>query len=138
MNRTEMIAFIKANPYVKITHDNFSKDEYIYSASDGYVYTEEGYLFETWVGIAHEGIRNRNGGLWEDGWELHDSEYIYVIKNTVNEWNSETKGYFSSLDKAKEALKECCDWYRSKGTGKIYRIRLNALRVAPELVYENP
>lgn len=74
MTRTEMIAFIKANPYVKITHENFGDDEYIYLASDGYVYTEEGYLFETWVGIAHDGIRNRSGGLWEDGWSLYDLE----------------------------------------------------------------
>jgi hypothetical protein len=45
---------------------------------------------------------------------------IYFIENTVDEWHTRIAGYFLSLEEAKEALKECSDWYRSKGTGTIY------------------
>lgn len=62
---------------------------------------------------------------------------IYYIENTINEFNSRINGYFTSLPKAKEALKDCCDWYRSKGTGKIYAIETNKLGAFPVLVYEN-
>lgn len=41
MTRTEMIEFIKENPYVHITHDLFSTDEYIYSDIDGLVWDEK-------------------------------------------------------------------------------------------------
>ena len=73
MNRTEMIAFIKANPYVKITHCLFDAREYIYLADDGCVYDENGYLFEDWdfCSAAHNGLRMRKGGLWENGWSLY-------------------------------------------------------------------
>lgn len=74
MTRTEMIAFIKANPYVNITHEMFGPDEYIYSKPGGMVYTEEGYIFEAWLFDEHTGIRDRQGGLWEDGWSLYDSK----------------------------------------------------------------
>ena len=45
---------------------------------------------------------------------------IYYIENTVSEWHSGIAGYFKSLEEAKEALKECNDWWRPKGTGTIY------------------
>lgn len=48
--------------------------------------------------------------------------YIYIIENTVNEYGSSEQGYFLSLGDAVDAIKKCCDWYRSNGTGKIYRI----------------
>ena len=48
--------------------------------------------------------------------------YIYIIENTVNEYGSSEQGYFLSLGDAVDAIKQCCDWYRSNGTGKIYRI----------------
>ena len=44
---------------------------------------------------------------------------IYYIENTVNEWNTAIVGYFETLEEAKEALKECNDWYRPNGTGTI-------------------
>lgn len=83
MKRSEMIAFIKANPYVKITHFLFDTGEYIYSAKDGCVYEENNYLFEDWdeFSLAHNGIRTRVGGLWEDGWierEKMTTETSYV------------------------------------------------------------
>lgn len=62
---------------------------------------------------------------------------IYYIQNTINERGDTTiNGYFSSLKKAKEELKNCCDWYRSYGTGKIYTVELNS-KDYPELVFEN-
>lgn len=45
---------------------------------------------------------------------------IYYIENTVSEWHSAIVAYFKSLEEAKEALKECNDWWRPKGTGTIY------------------
>lgn len=75
MTRTEMIEFIKKYPYVHITHNLFSDDEYIYSDIDGLVWDENGYLFENWDSVAdmwsgNNGIRMRTGGMWEDGWYI--------------------------------------------------------------------
>lgn len=84
MTRTEMIAYIKANPYHQISHRLFEADEYIYSGYDGYVYDEKGYLFEEW----HDpwrwnGIRLRTGKEWEDGWYVKTTvkscQYFFVI-----------------------------------------------------------
>lgn len=74
MTRDEMIAFIKENPNIKIKHEYFSPDEYIYSKENGDVYTEEGYLFEDWYNskfTGHNGIRMRKGDGWETGWSLY-------------------------------------------------------------------
>ena len=46
----------------------------------------------------------------------------FEIKNTVDEWSSASSGMYTTLDAAKEALKDCCDWYAPKGTGTIYRV----------------
>lgn len=61
---------------------------------------------------------------------------IYYIENSINEYRREIMGYFSSIDGAKNALKDCCDFYRSKGTGKIYSIELNVLNAKAKLEYE--
>ena len=74
MTRTEMIAYIKANPYHKISHPLFADDEYIYVGRYGYVYDENGYLFEDWVDPDHwDGIRERDGGKWDDGWYVKET-----------------------------------------------------------------
>ena len=86
MTRDEMINFIKEHPNVKITHVLFDKDEYIYSKNDGNVYDENDYLFEDWSSCGpscSDGIRIREGGIWEDGWKIKPvtkKEY-YVIQN---------------------------------------------------------
>lgn len=74
MTRSEMIAYIKANPYVKITHFLFDKNEWLESHSNGKVYDEKGYLFEDWdeLYFRWNGIRMRVGGQWEDGWRIKD------------------------------------------------------------------
>jgi hypothetical protein len=42
-------------------------------ASSGHVvYDENGYVFETWIGTFHNGIRMRTGGLWETGWSVKE------------------------------------------------------------------
>lgn len=84
MKRDEMIAFIKANPYHQISHTLFSDNEYIYAGYDGYVYDENGNLFETWYDIGRwDGIRERCNGQWEDGWyvktEVKTCQYFFVI-----------------------------------------------------------
>jgi len=45
---------------------------------------------------------------------------IYFIKNSVNEYNTRISGYFPTEDEAKDALKDCADWFRPKGTGEIW------------------
>lgn len=60
---------------------------------------------------------------------------IYYIVNTINERDTQVSGYFTSLEDAKETLKECNDWYRDHGTGRIYKIHTGLGR-RPELVFE--
>lgn len=55
-----------------------------------------------------------------DAEAMVEEDGVYFIKNTVDEWNTIITGYFRTFDEAKEALKECSDWYRPKGTGRIY------------------
>ncbi len=60
---------------------------------------------------------------------------IYYIENSINEKETKISGYFSSLEEAKEALKECNDWYRDHGMGRIYKIH-TGLGKRSELVFE--
>lgn len=54
---------------VKITHDLFGSDEYLYK--DGVVLDESGRVFEDWTTDRHNGIRMRKGGIWEGHWRLY-------------------------------------------------------------------
>jgi hypothetical protein len=60
---------------------------------------------------------------------------IYYIYTTDNEWRGSIKGYYSSLEKAKEALQYHSNWYRPNGTGEIHEITLDSNE--KRLVYEN-
>lgn len=67
-----------------------------------------------------------------------NAQELYYIENDVNERGScRISGYFSTFDKAQEALKSCCDWYCSKGTGKIYRVDMDTLDPNDVLVCTN-
>lgn len=77
MTRSEMIDFIKKNPYICITHDLFDEDEYIYSGNDGLVWDEHGCLFEDWDLVLNKwssrnGIRMRDGKEWQNGWSIKE------------------------------------------------------------------
>lgn len=48
----------------------------------------------------------------------------YEIVNTVSEHNSRVISRWKTLELAKEALKDCADWYRSKGTGRIVEVKV--------------
>lgn len=61
---------------------------------------------------------------------------IYYIETTKNEWTSGIDGFFNTLEEAKEALKECSNWYRPKGTGKIF-FKEFGLNTIPKLIYNN-
>lgn len=65
-----------------------------------------------------------------------ETKKIYYIENLVSEWCSRIVGYYSTLENAKEALKDCADWYRPNGTGKIYEVELDSNELYPKLVYE--
>ena len=60
---------------------------------------------------------------------------IFYIENTIDEWRRGISGYFPTLDAAKEGLKDCADWYRPNGTGKIYSIGFGVGQ-KPKLEYE--
>ena len=60
---------------------------------------------------------------------------IYYIETTDSEWSHSVKGFYSSLDKAKENMCHFSDWYRNKGTGKIYELTLDINE--HKLVYQN-
>ena len=88
MIRAEMIDFVRENPFVKITHKLFLKDEYIYG-NGIHIYEEHDYLFD-------EGIRMRSGGAWESGWYLYEEiakrELDYRYSHTgkeIREWCEE-------------------------------------------------
>lgn len=76
MTRTEMIDFIRENPNIPITHPLFSPDEYIVALENENVIDESGYLFEDWYSpndiTGRNGIRERIGGSWEDGWRVKE------------------------------------------------------------------
>lgn len=55
-----------------------------------------------------------------NGVKIPDVPGYFYISNTVDDWHSQTSGTFQTYDEAKEGLKECADWYCSKGTGTIY------------------
>lgn len=59
---------------------------------------------------------------------------IYYIKTSDNEWSRSIKGYYSTLEKAKEAILHENDWYRENGTGQIYELTLDSN--VTKLVYE--
>ena len=61
---------------------------------------------------------------------------IYYIENTIDEIHTKITGYFKSFDEAKEALKECSNWYRPEGTGSIYEVEFG-LGNRPKRVYVN-
>lgn len=46
----------------------------------------------------------------------------YEIVNSVSEMQSRVSGRYLTLEAAEEALKNFCDWYRPKGTGRIYEM----------------
>lgn len=48
----------------------------------------------------------------------------YEIVNTVSEYRSEVVSRWSTLELAKEKLKDCADWYRDKGTGIIIEVNI--------------
>jgi hypothetical protein len=76
-----MIVYIKANPHLRFSHTYFSEYEYIYSKNDGFIYDEDGNLFETFddTDFMHIGLRLREGGNWEDGWYVKGCRYSLEI-----------------------------------------------------------
>lgn len=46
----------------------------------------------------------------------------YEIRNSVSETRSRVSGRYPTLEAAEKALQNFCDWYRPKGTGKIYEM----------------
>ena len=46
----------------------------------------------------------------------------YEIVNTVSEYRSDVVSRWTTLELAKEKIKDCADWYREKGTGGIFKV----------------
>ena len=47
----------------------------------------------------------------------------YAIENTVNEYHTAVTGKYKTLEDAKNDLCNHSDWYCSKGTGRIYKVK---------------
>ena len=66
----------------------------------------------------------------------------YEIHNTISESRSTVTGRYATKSAAMEALKNCCDWYRPKGTGKIYEVNCyvdydHKVTIETKLIFEN-
>ena len=62
---------------------------------------------------------------------------IYYIENSVDEFRNKISGYFQTEEEAREALKECSDWYMNKGTGIIW-FKEFGLNKPSKKIYTNP
>lgn len=78
MTKLEALDYMRKNPYAKVAHRLFDKNEYLYMKPDGKIYTEEDYLFEDFYSLYRaDGMRIRTSKEWRDGWyEYHKSRVI--------------------------------------------------------------
>ncbi len=62
---------------------------------------------------------------------------IYYIENTIDERATTISGFFQTEEEAREAIKECSNWFCGKGTGVIWfkEFGLNKTR---KKIYANP
>lgn len=52
-----------------------------------------------------------------------DKVILYEVRNTIDEYgHEEVVARCKTLDEAKVKLRDCCDWYRERGTGRIYKV----------------
>ncbi len=65
-----------------------------------------------------------------------EENYIYYIKNEVDERSSKIVGYFKTYQEAYEALKKCANWFQQNGTGQIWKAHFG-LRGKIECVYDS-
>ena len=62
---------------------------------------------------------------------------IYYIENSVDERRTKISGYFKTEEEAREAIKECSDWFMNKGTGTIWYQEFG-LHKPIKKIYANP
>ena len=67
---------------------------------------------------AAAGIRKRTAERWEA--HMNNPNGVYYIENTIDEIHTKISGYFKTFGEAMDGLKDCADWFRDNGTGKIY------------------
>ena len=74
MNRQAAINLMMREPQIKITHQYFSPDEYIYM-KNGYIYDENDYQLTG--NHFNDGIdfwTDRTGPEWEEGWSIYKTD----------------------------------------------------------------
>lgn len=80
MNKQAAINLMKRSPLVKITHQYFSSEEYIYM-KDGDIYDESGYRM---TGIGPDSSINfwtdRTGPEWDEGWSIYKTDTNEVFE----------------------------------------------------------
>lgn len=114
---------------------HIGENELVVRTDDGIWRIQNAVIVEVTRPVAKES--KQNDDIKMDQKPAHTTENkIYYIQNTVDERYSKIRGYFSTLEKAKEELKECSDWFSPKGTGKIYSINLDVLNDEPKLEYK--
>ena len=62
---------------------------------------------------------------------------IYYIENSIDEQRTKISGYFQTEEEAREAIKECSDWFMNKGTGTIWYQEFG-LNKTSKKIYSNP
>lgn len=74
MNKQAAINLMKRNPLVKITHQYFSSEEYIYM-KDGDIYDENEYrMTEIGPDSSINFWTDRTGPEWEEGWSIYKTD----------------------------------------------------------------
>lgn len=109
MTRAEMIAFIKENPFIPITHSLFDDSEYIYSDGNGIVWDENRNMFEDWYSpYISDGIRLRDYDAWQSGWEVKKGielcKYELVVPAVPSKEKRTLCGAYSASTPPKGAL----------------------------------
>lgn len=113
---------------------HFDKDEIIYCGENELIATVG--ATERWH-IRNAPIIEKYRKVGKEEQKENSTENkLYYIENTTHEGERAISGYFSDIEKAKKELKECSDWYKPKGTGSIYSVRLNVLNDEPKLEYK--
>lgn len=74
MNRQAAINLMMRGPQIKITHQYFSPDEYIYMI-DGEIYDENDYRMKCNEPNGHITFwTDRTGPEWEEGWSIYKTD----------------------------------------------------------------
>lgn len=56
---------------------------------------------------------------------MSKEKYYYIVSHTVSEYGSVKDGIFETFEEARALIPNLCNWYESKGSGRIAKINSN-------------